>query len=600
MASQRTGERALGIVVSTRPAHAIQPGGEDGSLHYFDQPQTVSAVLVERGANGPVVVRRFSRNGSVRMSPGVRPSFAAAPAGSFDMPEESGAQDYTLQFGDGAGSRDLFLNSEFSGSEAVKAAAESTEVQKPQSFALELSDVLAECRDAGYAHLPLAFVIGNDDVQHVELLVEPKKGLKPGEKKKAEKTARSRLLDVLQAQHGTVHEPDRVAFIPMVSTDEGTSRFLALIPAKEEAIVETLRGMRKQKVQPTPLARRLDSETSLILGMARQNLTGVDDDTYSVVIRASRENTLVMILRGTELLHCETLFSLTAFDAAGTICSRVLLLLDEHGVGDVHRIFVASEHHEVSLVDGVSGFFSGGHVLLLSSLAPPVKGDMQLTADEVNAAVAAARLVDADTTEEVNLLPKELMKRVVEIPMHWPAIVIGVLLFLSLGVFTVRYLQLEAKIAEQQVALASFSETLIEYEPRVLQMRIDSLKAAQQSYTAALTVLDTLLVGSDRWSRTLEQVAQNTASVRGIWVDNWRPQNGYLVLTGNANSRDRVVTFADNVGAEIESLIFSEIRDWTVYTFVVRMPLPNELPLAAQYLRDNLRFHSNAQLAAEN
>jgi Tfp pilus assembly protein PilN len=373
-----------------------------------------------------------------------------------------------------------------------------------------------------------------------------------------------------------------------------------LIPAKEEAIVETLRIMRKQKAQPMPLPRRLDSETSLILGMVQQNLAGVDDDTHSIVIRASRENTLVMILRGTELLHCETLFSLTAFDPADTICSRVLLLLDEHGVGDVHRIFAASEHHELSLVNGISSFFSGGHVLLLASLAPPVRGDLQLTADEINAAVAAARLVEADAGEEVNLLPRELMKRVIEIPMHWPALVIGVLLLLSLGVFSVRFFQLESKIDEQQRSLAALSETLIEYEPRVLQMRIDSLKAAQQGYTAALTVLDTLLVGSDRWSRTLEQVAQTTASVRGIWVDQWRPQDGQLVLTGNANSRERVVTFADNVGAEIESLIFSEIRDWTVYTFVIRMPLPNELPLAAQYLRDNLRFHSNAQLAAEN
>ncbi len=136
--------------------------------------------------------------------------------------------------------------------------------------------------------------------------------------------------------------------------------------------------------------------------------------------------------------------------------------------------------------------------------------------------------------------------------------------------------------------LAGYPPEILDADPRVLQAKIDSFDTVTSSYLNALTVLDDLLKGSDQWSRTLEKVSEGTASVRGIWIDNWRPEGNELVIIGSSSSRDRIVDLATMLDGDIESTTFDEIREAPVFSFRMRIPVIIELPEAAIYLRNQV------------
>jgi hypothetical protein len=60
-----------------------------------------------------------------------------------------------------------------------------------------------------------------------------------------------------------------------------------------------------------------------------------------------------------------------------------------------------------------------------------------------------------------------------------------------------------------------------------------------------------------------------------------------LQMTGYANSRSQVVQFAQRMDATIESVTFEKIRDYPVFAFTTTVPVRDELPEVARYLRAN-------------
>ena len=118
-------------------------------------------------------------------------------------------------------------------------------------------------------------------------------------------------------------------------------------------------------------------------------------------------------------------------------------------------------------------------------------------------------------------------------------------------------------------------------------MKVDSLNAAYLSYTSALHVLDSLLVGSDRWTRALGSMTESTGSVGRIWLKSWTPIAGERVsIQGNALSRSRIARLAQQWNGSIEMLNFADIQKIRVYSFAMNIPVPSEMPPVALQLRE--------------
>lgn len=592
MKSKRSQQPVLGVMVTSR---------------------TVEAVLMQATDDGPVAVRRFTRH---RSGGHTRADSMGGQTPETELDDTS--TDFTIQFGESpSGGTEMFLGSEFAG---LDGQSEDGAGHPPASFDLELADILAECRDSGYADPIVSFAIGMNEVQQIEMRL-------PGDGKK--RPDRSKLVKLLTAQHDGPVDEDRVGFVAMTSSDEGEMRFLALIPRTTDTVSATLQAIKSRSDVRMPAVRLVDTETTLYLGLARVALrmhrevpelepAGEAKESKpsgasaaprtTLVVRAGADDTLVMFLRGEAPMYVERLRSLTSTDAPETICSRILLQQDEYGVGEVHHVFVLSTERERDLVASFKMFFPDACV---ESLAEHIPSGNEIIEHEtgraiVPASAAGLRLAGGSRYEHafepVNFVVRRFTRRAPKLPFTWHVGIMATLLFLSVFFFGARYAMLSAEIADYKTQLREYPPQLADTDIRALQTRIDSLRGKSARYLHALDVLDTLMVGSDKWSRALEETAQGTSSVAGIWVETWRPTGRERVrLSGNSTSRDRVVRLAERMEGHIESLTFSEIRDFPVYSFVIDIPLHDDLPAAAQYLREQARLQAEdaARAAAQ-
>lgn len=109
--------------------------------------RTVYAVLLKREGDALEVVRRFTRQRVAR--------FASVQQGVPEVKGQEAGGDFSIQFGGGGGATP-FLKSEFD----LSGDGAGGEQAPPASlFTMELTDILAECREAGYGDPEVAFCL---------------------------------------------------------------------------------------------------------------------------------------------------------------------------------------------------------------------------------------------------------------------------------------------------------------------------------------------------------------------------------------------------------------------------------------------------------
>lgn len=580
--------------------------------------QALRGVLLRDTPEGPQVLWRYhaARTGTQQAEASATPELVAEP---------DGAADFTLQIGEGGGGTDFLFASELAdlgvsaSGEAVVTPGGST------AFALELSSLLSACAAAGYSQPQVAFCVDASGIGMHQLRVprdyQPPTAKKKLGSRKAEEADGPQqpddvaLADLLGRQLDRSVVVEQAAFVAMAPTEADFQRYLAVQANDPEPVAETIRQARKERQLTQPDARLLDTEVTLYVGLARvaaylhtasQSLGAeapAADDTISLCVRVGAEDTLVLFLQGEQVLHAEHVHGITTFDAPETLCSRVLLLQDEHDIAEVADIFVFSEAHEDELLASFADFFPQAHTASLRTYLPVPLTDEEADGEDVPpathadvmATAVALRLLDDVLYQtlfpEVDLLPKKLhgSKTRLTMPVNGAAVALYALLLLTAGFFFLRYHALDDEITQRRDILehrdASLATVL---DPAVVRGRVDSLRQSYVGYMHALTVLDSLLRGSDRWSRTLAAITGGTDAVPGLWIEKWEPSATNLTLAGLATDRMQVVLLGERLNGIVESVAFSEVREWPVYAFRINVPLPGDLPEAARYLRDRL------------
>jgi hypothetical protein len=577
-------------------------GSLDAVLGVYVGQQTIEGVLLRKAGEHTEVAGRWVRQRSRRGEKVAAGSFATVLPGLKD----SSDNDFTIQVGDGSngslsGGGDLFLSTEFTklggkpavGGETIPGVA--AVAQGPVPFALQLKDILTECKAIGVESPKIAFVIGAPDVSYHEVQETVQEGQKRG--KGLGSKERKHLLDQLAEQHPGGFDRDRVAFLPM-TPDGAHHRYLAIVPEASEPVSATLDVLYNQKGAPTPAAQFVGTEVSLYAALARKAYPS-DAETNTAVVRVGSEDTLILFLSGGELRHYERLRSLTSFDSPETVCSRVMLQQDEHKIGALHHVMVVSEGRPERTLSAFRDFYESASVETLQQVLSaqgihlPEEGDgVKLGA--ATAIGAGLRLLEGwdgeKDIEYVNLLPKKLRKKRKQVAFAWHTFAMLLVLF-ALGVFfTWHYLDQDKQIADRRLQQQLNPIKPPEISPAVLKARVDSLTMAYHTYDHALKVLDSLLIGSDRWSRFLDKASQSTGNVSGIWLTGWAAKDGAVTLDGAALNRTRIAQFARRMSGSIEKVntydVQTEVREVKLYTFTITSPVNVEMPYVAQYLRD--------------
>lgn len=613
-------------------------------------PRAVFGVLLDGSHDGGRrVVRRFTRTrgpaGAADRSAAFMPEMAGAASQPLGDVTDG---DATLTFGGGGGG-DLFLASEFGDLAETDGLGASSARSAGEPFDGVLQELLTECRDA-LSLEPATAVVADRDVSYVVLEAPGADAASDKGRKQLLALLAEQLPDADAAR--VAFEPmtpspdgvDRVLVIAPPADDAAVQSVRALretsrgVPPVREIAAEVplLIGLARRAAAELGAARAERAALPLPLssgdGAAGAPVADELGDEYSykgledaldvpsvdpaephpaelpaageapdpvaaplhpttLVLRAGSEDTVVLVLEGETLHHYGLLSSLTAFEPPETICSRVLMLQDEHGLGDVGRILVLSDHQEQGLTDYLGTFFPEAQIHAVRELLPP---DLTAGPDEaiegglVLAYAAARQLVTADPAyPSANLLPASLRRRRLTLPYSWHVYALILVIAATAFFFSGRYVMQENELAERRAEVALLAPETAEATAAELQAQIDSIQATTMGYVAALETLDSLLVGSDRWSRTLEGVSAAAKATPGFWVESWThdPSMTALALTGTATGRDAVVSFADRIGGDIETLSFADVRDFPVYSFTLRVPVESRLPDAAAYLR---------------
>lgn len=564
---------ALGIMVAADDLHAV--------LLERDEEETVVGFKYSSSqAGGADDDLSFDESGE--MTPGM---------------EGEESDDVTIQFGDegGGGGDEMFMGSEFGeldgGEDELGAPGGS---DGTWNFQAELDDLLSQCAEQGYEDPEIAFCSTTSEVDQVELRL-PVDESDDEEEEEGEHglplpASRSTLLEMLEEQYEGGVEDGRIGFVPMHRTGDGRQRVLALIARPGGPVLSTLSSMQDQTLARSPRAQLLDTEVSLYLGLARcilQLPPGTPEKT--ILVRVGPEDTLVLFIEGNTLRQSEYLPELTAEDASETICSRVLLLQDEYGMGEVQHLMLVAEDNEEVLSDAFKSYFAGANLRLVRTHLP--NGEEQGPGGYVAAKGAALRLIDesshAPFFQPVNLLAKRYKASSFRLPVGWSVpFLLGLLAVTTLG-FVWYYFSNASVISERRAELRQLEQKVEQVDQQSLQGRIDSLQSAAAQYEEANETVETLLEGSNKWSSGLATIAEQMGRVEGLSLEQWSPEGETeLTVVGRASNRTKVVQLAQRLEGEILGITSTETRDVSLYDFELTVPLDTTEPKAIEYWRE--------------
>jgi len=551
------------------------------------------AVLLEREEEETFV--RFKYSSSQGEEPDEEFSFEESGGMTPGMEEES--DDVTIQFGDdgGSGGEDMFMGSEFddlSGGQDELGGAGGRDTS--WNFQAELDDLLDQCAERGYEDPEIAFCSTTSEVDRVELRL-PKDESDETEAEEGQHglplpASRSTLLGMLEEQYEGGVEDGRVGFVPMHRTGDGRHRVLALIARPGGPILSTLSAMQERTLARSPRAQLLDTEVSLYLGLARSILqlpAGTPEKT--ILVRTGPEDTLVLFIEGNTLRQSEYLPELTAEDTAETICSRVLLLQDEYGMGEVQHLMLIAEDNEEVLSDAFKSYFAGSNLRLVRAHLP--NGEEAESGAYVAAKGAALRLLDdsnrAPFFQPINLLAKKYTASSFRLPVGWSVpFLLGLLAVTTLG-FVWYYFSNAGAINERRAELRQLEQQVEQVDPQALQRRIDSLQSAATRYAEANAAVESLLQGSNKWSTGLATIAERMNRIKGLSLEQWSPDgDAEVTVVGRSRDRTKIVQLAQEVEGEIQGITFTETRDVSLYDFELTVPLDTTEPEAIDYWRE--------------
>ena len=581
-------------------------------------PKLIEAVLLQKVDEEVNVLRRIIRQRAVAQE------FSTAKSLTKALPGLQGGDDsdYTLDLGDGKGATTVsdvtFLPTEFGGGHgsAGKSGKPSNGDAKQNGrtiFANQLAEILDECRADGFPTPSIAFCVGAPDVTYTELstLLQPavkkaggSRAMKIGKKKVKGATkpdgriSRRALLELLDENRTNAFDRDRVAFLQLTPA-AGRPRYVGIVPEATEGVMGSLEALMNQH-RAVPPVRVMDAELSAYGRMVRRMIPADQPTRGTALVRVGAEDTLILFFTGSDLRHFERLRSLSTYDSPETICSRVLLQQDEQKVGEIDHVLILTEGRGEQLLAKFRAAYPEAAVesvqdALAGMGVKPPRGSDGITPGSVPAVVAGLRLLrDWDTADpdyEVHLLPRKLERERKKLALAWHTTAMLVVVVAMAFGFTWRFMDQQTEI-EREREISRLNPIILPVDnPALLKVRVDSLQQAYLKYTHALGVIDSLLIGSDRWTRMHESITRSTSMIGGIWLNSMEPVGSNSIrIEGTATNRTRVAQLARRHQGSIEKASSFEIkhesRDIQLYDFIVVAPVVIETPRVALYLQD--------------
>jgi len=187
---------------------------------------------------------------------------------------------------------------------------------------------------------------------------------------------------------------------------------------------------------------------------------------------------------------------------------------------------------------------------------------------------AAWRVLDSSNARlyRINLLPESVREGQRVFKLSWHGYLLLVLLFASAFLFTRSISTKVRDLKEQEVQLGIKQAQVAENQ--ILSDSIEAVSAQRARYQTSLALYDSLVPGTDRWSRTLTQLSHGTEDLNSIWLTNLASgADGALMMNGFTVYRTRIPRLSAQFDQSVlKEVNVQEIREQTVYRYKIEVP----------------------------
>ena len=367
--------------------------------------------------------------------------------------------------------------------------------------------------------------------------------------------------------------------VDAIKTDEGN--LLCVVREDGLSLINSLENVKGFIGGRIPFIPVIDSADISLMNTVRLNYD-LQPQEVSVIIYVGVEFTRLIFMRGDHFYQFAPILG-EGYDSPNlqnTVYSRLLLEQDNLAIPRIHRIVLAGESKRIAFRDFLIQQLPEQEVEYL--LAPRLD-TTELTAEEQDMLSEYAvpigvawRVLEPNNplVYKVNLLPAEIREGQRVFKLAWHGYLLMLLLFLSTLFFTWQIGQKSRDIRELRDVL-----TLKEGQRAENQTLAGSIQTLQEQlgrYKTSLALYDSLVPGSERWSKVLTQVSHGVEDLNSIWLSDFAAgQEGLIKINGYTVYRTRIprlATLFDN--SLLKEVNVQAIRDQTVYKYNIEVPSP--------------------------
>jgi hypothetical protein len=391
------------------------------------------------------------------------------------------------------------------------------------------------------------------------------------------KKLKDRILEELKNIRAFQPSADAV---DAIRTDEGN--MLCIVREDGLSLINSLDNIKGFIGGRIPFIPAIDSADISLMNLVRLNYD-LQPQEVSVIIYVGVEFTRLIFMRGDQFYQFAPILG-EGYDSPNlqnTVYSRLLLEQDNLAIPRINRIILAGESRRINFRDFLLQQLPDQEVEYL--LAPRIDSsqlgaDQQEMISEYAVPIGAAwRVLDPDNSSiyAINVLPADVKEGQRVFKLAWHGYLLLLLLFLSALFFTWQISQKNKEIRELRDVL-----TLKEGQRAENQTLASSIQALQEQlgrYKTSLALYDSLVPGSERWSKTITQLSHGVEDLNSIWLTEFTSGSDAVIkMNGFTVYRTRIprlATLFDN--ALLKEVNVQAIREQTVYRYSIEVPAPS-------------------------
>ena len=388
------------------------------------------------------------------------------------------------------------------------------------------------------------------------------------------KKLKERILDELKNIRAFQPAEDAV---DAIKTDEGN--LLCVVREDGLSVINSLENIKGFIGNRLPIIPAIDSADISLMNLVRLNYD-IQPHDVSVIIYVGVEFTRLIFMRGPHFYQFAPILG-EGYDSPNlqnTVYSRLLLEQDNLAIPQISRIVLAGECRRIGFKEFLMQQLPDQEIdyLLTPGLdTSQLSIEQQEAISEYSVPIGAALKVFDPLNPHiynVNLLPASVREGQRVFKLAWHGYLLLLLLFFSAFFFTWQIAGKSRDIRELRDVLTMKESQRAENV--TLENSIAALQEQLMRYETSLALYDSLVPGSERWSKVLTQLSHGVEDLNSIWLTDMNAgEDGNLVMNGFAVYRTRIprlATLFDN--SLLQEVNVQEIREQTVYRYKIAVP----------------------------